>query len=70
MQRDASGLELSTDSAEAAMLFDRSVEHYLKYHADTMRLVNGALAADPDFVAGALHQGVLLLAGRQSGSSS
>ncbi len=43
MKRDARGLDLSTDSAEAAALFDRAVEHYLKYHVDTMNLVNDAL---------------------------
>ena len=31
MNRDARGLELSTDSAPAAALFDRAVEHYLKF---------------------------------------
>ena len=36
MKRDERGLELSTDSAAAVALFDRAVEHYLKYHADTM----------------------------------
>ncbi len=35
MMRDARGLPLSTDSAEAAALFDLAVEHYLKFHADT-----------------------------------
>jgi len=63
MNRDSRGLELSTDSAEAAMLFDRAVEHYLKYHVDTMDLVNGALVADPGFVLGHCIRGYLLLAG-------
>jgi hypothetical protein len=63
MQRDARGLELSTDSAEAAALFDRSVEHYLKYHVDTMALANGALAADPGFVMGHCLKGYLMMAG-------
>jgi hypothetical protein len=63
MKRDARGLELSTDSAEAATLFDRAVEHYLKYHLDTMNLVNDALAADPGFVMGHCMKGYLMLAG-------
>jgi tetratricopeptide (TPR) repeat protein len=63
MNRDARGLELSTDSAEAAMLFDRAVEHYLKYHADAMNLVNDALAADPSFVMGHCIRAYLMLAG-------
>ena len=52
MIRDVRGMKLSTDSAGAAVLFDRAAEHYLKYHVDTMDLVNGALAADPGFVMG------------------
>jgi hypothetical protein len=63
MMRDARGLELSTDSGIAAALFDRAVEHYLKYHADTMSLVNDALAADPGFVMGHCLKGYLMLAG-------
>jgi tetratricopeptide (TPR) repeat protein len=63
MKRDARGLELSTDSAEAAALFDRAVEHYLKYHLDTMNLVNDALIADPGFVMGHCLKGYLLVAG-------
>jgi hypothetical protein len=67
MNRDARGMELSTDSAEAAALFDRAVEHYLKYHVDTMRLVNEALAADPGFVMGHCIKGYLMLTGANPG---
>jgi hypothetical protein len=63
VKRDARRLELSTDSADAAGLFDRAVEHYLKYHIDTMHLVNDALAADPGFVMGHCLKGYLMLAG-------
>ena len=63
MHRDARGLPLSTDSPDAVRLFDLAVEHYLKYHADTMRLVNDALAADPGFVMGHCLRGYLMLAG-------
>ncbi len=62
MQHDERGLPLSTDSAEAAALFDRAVEHYLKFHADTMALVTQALSADPHFLLGHCLQGYLLLA--------
>jgi hypothetical protein len=62
MKPDARGLPLSTDSAEAAALFDRAVEHYLKYHLDTMHLVNETLAADPGFVMGYCLKGYLMLA--------
>jgi hypothetical protein len=63
MKRDARDLPLSTDNAEAVGLFDRAVEHYLKYHIDTMHLVNDALAADPGFVMGHCLKGYLMLAG-------
>ena len=61
MMRDERGLPLSTDSAEAAALFDRAVEHYLKFHADTPALVGRMLAADPNFVLGHCFKGYLLL---------
>ena len=63
MNQDARGLALSTDSPDAVRLFDRAVEHYLKYHVDTMNLVNGSLAVDPDFVMGHCLRGYLMLAG-------
>ncbi len=63
MIRDARGLQLSTDSPQAATLFDRAVEHYLKYHADAMDLVQQALAADPGFVMGHCIRSYLMLAG-------
>jgi tetratricopeptide (TPR) repeat protein len=61
MTSDQRGLPLSTDSTEAALLFDRAVEHYLKFHADTMALVGRMLAADPHFVLGNCLKGYLLL---------
>jgi len=61
MIRDERGLSVSTSSAEAALLFDRSVEHWLKFHADTMALVGRMLAADPHFVLGHCFKGYLLL---------
>ena len=46
---------------EAAALFDRAVEHYLKFHADTPALVGRMLQADPEFVLGHCFKGYLLL---------
>ena len=63
MQRDSRGLELTTDSPEAAVLFDRAVEHYLKVHGDTMALLNDALAADAGFVLAHCFKGYLMIAG-------
>ncbi len=61
MKRDVRDLPLSTDSNDAAALFDRAVEHYLKYHIDTMQLVGRALEADPGFAMGLCLKGYLLL---------
>jgi tetratricopeptide (TPR) repeat protein len=61
VQQDERGLPLSTDSATAVTLFDRAVEHFLKFHADTMTLAGRALAADPDFVMGHCMKAYLLL---------
>ena len=60
MQRDARRLPVSTDSATAVALLDRSVESFLKFHADTPILLNGALNGDPDFVPALCFQGYLL----------
>ena len=49
MQRDARGLALSTDSAEAARLFDRAIGEYLEYRKPTLATAMEALDADPEF---------------------
>ncbi len=61
MTRDERGLPLSTDSKEAAALFDRAVEGFLKYRADVMSVAAQMLAADPDFVMGHCFKGYMLL---------
>jgi hypothetical protein len=61
MKSDERNLPLSTDSAEASGLFDRSVEHFLKFHADTMTLAARAIDADPGFVMGHCLKAYLLL---------
>jgi tetratricopeptide (TPR) repeat protein len=61
MIRYERGLPLSTDNREAAALFDRAVEHYLKFHADAPALVSRMLNADPEFVLGQCFKGYLLL---------
>lgn len=61
MKLDERGLALSTDSTEAVADFDRAVEHFLKFHADTMVLAGRALAADPGFVMGHCLKAYLLL---------
>jgi tetratricopeptide (TPR) repeat protein len=49
MHRDARGLALSTDSAEAARLFDRAIAEYLEYRKPTLATAMEALDADPEF---------------------
>lgn len=61
MKQDERGLPVSTDSDEAVRLFDRAVEHYLKYHVDTMSLASQAIAADPQFALAHCLKGYLLL---------
>jgi tetratricopeptide (TPR) repeat protein len=61
MKQDERGLALSTDSDDAVAAFDRSVEHFLKFHADTMVLAGRAIAADPGFVMGHCLKAYLLL---------
>ena len=61
MKYDERNLPLSTDSAQAAWLVDCAVEHYLKYHSDTMSLVGDALVLDPEFAMAHCLRGYLLL---------
>ena len=61
MQRDARGLALSTDSAEAAALFDRAVGEYLEYRKTTLATVMEALDADPEFCLAHCFVGYLFL---------
>jgi tetratricopeptide (TPR) repeat protein len=61
MHRDARGLVLSTDSAEAARLFERAVGEYLEYRKSTMATAKEALAADPDFCLAHCFVGYLLM---------
>jgi tetratricopeptide (TPR) repeat protein len=61
MKQDERGLALSTDSTEAVAAFDRSVEHFLKFHADTMVLAGRTIAADSGFVMGHCLKAYLLL---------
>jgi hypothetical protein len=48
-RRDAQGLEITTDSAEAAAAFDATVTGYLRYRADATAGIKPMLAADPGF---------------------
>jgi len=61
MQRDERNLPLSTDSLQAVASFDRAVEHFLKFHADTMALAGCALEADPAFAMGHCLKAYLML---------
>lgn len=58
---DERGLVLSTASAEAAEAFDRAVEGYVKFRADTPGWVSRMMQADPQFVMGQCLRGYLAL---------
>ncbi len=49
MFHDAHGLAISTSSAEAVAAFDRTINGYLKYRADTPEHLGHTIAADPEF---------------------
>ena len=49
MHRDMHGLPISTDSADAAAAFDRTILGYLKYRADVAGRLGALLAADGEF---------------------
>jgi tetratricopeptide (TPR) repeat protein len=49
MHHDARGLVLTTESADAAWLFDRAVTEYLEYRKSAMATLKQVIAADPDF---------------------
>ncbi len=61
MQTDARGLSLSTDSAEAARLFDRAIGEYLEYRKLTLATATEALDADPQFCLGHCLVGYLFM---------
>ncbi len=60
MRKDARGLAVSTDNAEAVEAFDRAVEHAIKFHRDTPALVGQAMTADPGFALPHVFRGCLL----------
>ncbi len=49
MFHDAHSLTISTSSAEAVAAFDRTINGYLKYRADTAEHLGRTIAADPEF---------------------
>ena len=61
MQQDARGLELSTDSAEAARLLDQTQIDNLEYRSGTAATLKALLAEDPEFVHGQTLKGYLLM---------
>jgi len=49
MHRDSRGLVLTTESAEAALLFDRAVSEYLEYRKSAMATLKEVIEIDPGF---------------------
>lgn len=62
MLKDRRGLDVSTDSAQAAALLDDAVDGYVTFHVDTTKRLADSLKADPEFFLGhALKGGMALL---------
>ena len=61
MVADERGLELTTESAQAARLYDAVVTRYVKYKADTASFTQKMLEADPDFPMGNCLKGYLMM---------
>lgn len=47
MLKDRRGLDVSTDSAQAAALLDDAVDGYVTFHVDTTKRLADSLKADP-----------------------
>ena len=61
MQTDQRGLTLTTQSAEAAHLFDETIISNLEYRTGTAAKLKAMLKADPEFVMGQTLKGYLLM---------
>ena len=61
MYTDAQGLALTTESADAASRFDRTITDYLEYRAGAMGSLKSCLEADPGFVMAHVLQGYLMM---------
>ena len=60
--RDAQGNAVSAESEDAVRAFDRAVEGYLGFRADTAARLGAMLEADPEFGLGQVLKGYLLMA--------
>jgi tetratricopeptide (TPR) repeat protein len=60
-QRDERGLELTTQTDEAAAAYDATLRDYLEYRAGAAKSLKATLAADPGFVMGHCLKGYFLL---------
>jgi tetratricopeptide (TPR) repeat protein len=61
MQKDAQGLPMLAASAEAAAGYDRALQGFLLYRADTSQRLKAAAALDPDCPMVVLLQGALAM---------
>ena len=61
MQSDQRGLDLTTESAEAARLFDETIISNLEYRNGTAAKMKAVLQADPEFVMGHTLKGYFLM---------
>jgi len=61
MHHDDRGLALTTDSAEAAALFNRGINEYFEYRLSTGKTFKSVVEADPDFAFGHCLRGYLFM---------
>lgn len=61
MQKDERGLDLTTESAEAAETFNAAIRDYLDYRLSAGEKVKSAIAADPTFLMGHCLRGYFML---------
>jgi len=70
MHHDIRGLELTTDSRDAAEGFDQVLNEFLNYELVASRTLKGVLEADPGFVMGQVLRAYLLSMLETSGAGT
>lgn len=61
MQQDALGLDLSTNSSEAATAFNAALTDFMEHRLSTSAHIKTSLEADPEFVMGLCFRGCILM---------
>jgi len=61
MQQDALGLDLSTQSREAATAYDAALTDFMEHRLSTSAHIKTSLEADPEFIMGLCFRGFILM---------